>query len=136
MDISVVVPSFNESESLPELFAWIDRVMNTHQFDYEVIVVDDGSTDDSWSVIQHQKSKYKAIRGVKFRRNYGKSAALNVAFQRAKGHVVVTMDADLQDSPDEIPELYDLITKQGFDLVSGWKKTLRPYYKNSSYKAL
>ncbi|MEE3037929.1 MAG: glycosyltransferase family 2 protein [Bacteroidota bacterium] len=122
MDISVVIPSFNESESLPELFEWVDRVMNKHQFDYELIVVDDGSTDDSWSVIQNQKEKYNTISGIKFRRNYGKSAALNVAFQRAKGNVVITMDADLQDSPDEIPELYDLITNQGYDLVSGWKK--------------
>ncbi|MEC8611292.1 MAG: glycosyltransferase family 2 protein [Bacteroidota bacterium] len=122
MDISVVIPSFNESESLPELFEWVDRVMNKHQFDYELIVVDDGSTDDSWSVIQNQKEKYNTISGIKFRRNYGKSAALNVAFQRAQGNVVITMDADLQDSPDEIPELYDLITNQGYDLVSGWKK--------------
>lgn len=122
MDISVVIPSFNESESLPELFEWVDRVMNKHQFDYELIVVDDGSTDDSWSVIQNQKEKYDTISGIKFRRNYGKSAALNVAFQRAQGNVVITMDADLQDSPDEIPELYDLITNQGYDLVSGWKK--------------
>lgn len=122
MDISVVIPSFNESESLPELFEWVDRVMNKHQFDYELIVVDDGSTDDSWSVIQNQKEKYNTISGVKFRRNYGKSAALNVAFQRAQGNVVITMDADLQDSPDEIPELYDLIINQGYDLVSGWKK--------------
>ena len=122
MDISVVVPSYNESESLSELFAWIDKVMKRHKFDYEVVVVDDGSTDNSWSVIQEQQSRNKAIRGIKFRRNYGKSAALNVAFQKVQGDVVITMDADLQDSPDEIPELYDLVKKQGYDLISGWKK--------------
>ena len=122
MDISVVVPSYNESESLSELFAWIDKVMKRHKFDYEVVVVDDGSTDNSWSVIQEQQSRNKAIKGIKFRRNYGKSAALNVAFQKVQGDVVITMDADLQDSPDEIPELYDLVKKQGYDLISGWKK--------------
>ena len=122
MDISVVVPSYNEAESLPELFAWIDRVMKSHHFDYEIVVVDDGSTDDSWSVIQKLTSTYPTIKGVQFRRNYGKSAALNVAFQKVQGDVVITMDADLQDSPDEIPALYDLIMKEGYDLVSGWKK--------------
>ena len=122
MDISVVVPSYNESESLSELFAWIDKVMKRHKFDYEVVVVDDGSTDNSWSVIQEQQSRNKAIKGIKFRRNYGKSAALNVAFHKVQGDVVITMDADLQDSPDEIPELYDLVKKQGYDLISGWKK--------------
>lgn len=122
MDISVVVPSYNEAESLPELFAWIDRVMKSHHFDYEIVVVDDGSTDHSWSVIQKLTSTYSTIKGVQFRRNYGKSAALNVAFQKVQGDVVITMDADLQDSPDEIPALYDLIMKEGYDLVSGWKK--------------
>jgi glycosyltransferase involved in cell wall biosynthesis len=122
MDISVIVPLLNEAESLPELAAWIERVMAEHNFSYEVIMVDDGSTDESWSVIQELHAKNPAIKGIKFRRNYGKSAALNTAFEACKGDVVITMDADLQDSPDEIPELYRMITEDGYDLVSGWKK--------------
>ena len=122
MDISVVVPLFNEDESLPHLAKWIDKVMSEHGFDYEVIMVDDGSKDSSWSVIQQLREQNGRYKGIKFRRNYGKSAALNVGFAAAKGDVVITMDADLQDSPDEIPELYHMITKDGFDLVSGWKK--------------
>ncbi len=122
MDISVIVPLLNEAESLPELAAWIERVMAEHNFSYEVIMVDDGSTDESWSVIQELHAKNPAIKGIKFRRNYGKSAALNTAFEACQGDVVITMDADLQDSPDEIPELYRMITEDGYDLVSGWKK--------------
>lgn len=122
MDISVVVPLYNEDESLPELVAWVDKVMDENNFSYEIILVDDGSTDQSWSVIMHLKETYNAIKAVKFRRNYGKSAALNVAFEVTQGDVVITMDADLQDSPDEIPELYRKIKEEGFDIVSGWKK--------------
>ena len=122
MDISVIVPLLNEAESLPELAAWIERVMDENQFTYEVIMVDDGSTDESWSVIQELHAKNSAIKGIRFRRNYGKSAALNTAFEACEGDVVITMDADLQDSPDEIPELYRMIKEDGFDLVSGWKK--------------
>lgn len=122
MDISVVVPLYNEEESLPELVAWIDKVMNENNFSYEVILVDDGSTDSSWEVITQLKETYNSVRGIKFRRNYGKSAALNVAFEAAKGDVVITMDADLQDSPDEIPELYRRIREEKYDIVSGWKK--------------
>ncbi|MFB2118492.1 glycosyltransferase family 2 protein [Parapedobacter sp. 2B3] len=122
MDISVVIPLFNEAESLPELAAWIRRVMDDHRFSYEIILVDDGSTDESWMVIEGLKTINPKISAVKFRRNYGKSAALNVGFAAAQGDVVITMDADLQDSPDEIPELYRRITQDGFDLVSGWKQ--------------
>ena len=122
MDISVIVPLLNEAESLPELAAWIERVMSEHNFSYEVIMVDDGSTDESWSVIQELHAKNPAIKGIKFRRNYGKSAALNTAFEACVGDVVITMDADLQDSPDEIPELFRMIKEEGYDLVSGWKK--------------
>ncbi|MEI5985050.1 MULTISPECIES: glycosyltransferase family 2 protein [Sphingobacterium] len=122
MDISVVIPLYNEEESLPELCAWIKRVMDEHQFSYEIIMVDDGSKDKSWQVIQSLKAENEHVTGVRFRRNYGKSAALNVGFAAAQGDVVITMDADLQDSPDEIPELYDRIKNQGADLVSGWKK--------------
>lgn len=122
MDISVIVPLFNEEESLPELAAWIDRVMKNNNFRYEVLFIDDGSKDKSWQVIQQLMSENSAFKGVKFRRNYGKSAALNTGFQRAEGDVVITMDADLQDSPDEIPELYKMIKEDGFDMVSGWKK--------------
>lgn len=121
-DLSVVIPLFNEEESLPELHDWIKKVMNEHQFSYEVLFIDDGSVDESWEVIEKLQASEDGVRGVKFRRNYGKSAALNVGFHHAKGEVVITMDADLQDSPEEIPELYQMITKQGFDLVSGWKK--------------
>ncbi len=122
MDISVVIPLYNEEESLPELCAWIKRVMDEHHFSYEIIMVDDGSKDKSWQVIQSLKAENEHVSGVRFRRNYGKSAALNVGFAAAQGDVVITMDADLQDSPDEIPELYDRVKNQGADLVSGWKK--------------
>lgn len=122
MDISVVVPLYNEAESLPELTQWIRRVMLAHNFSYEIVLVDDGSKDGSWDVIQRLKAEHDEITAVKFRRNYGKSAALNVGFAAAQGDVVITMDADLQDSPDEIPELYARIKNQGADLVSGWKQ--------------
>jgi glycosyltransferase involved in cell wall biosynthesis len=122
MDISVVVPLLNEEESLPELEAWIRQVMETHRFSYEIILVDDGSTDRSWSVIETLQQSNPSVKGIKFRRNYGKSAALQVAFQAAAGNVVITMDADLQDSPDEIPELYRMIVEDQYHLVSGWKK--------------
>lgn len=122
MDISVVVPLFNEAESLPELASWIERVMSQNDFTYEIIFVNDGSTDNSWEVIKELAAKNPQIHGISFSRNYGKSPALNTGFVRAQGDVVITMDADLQDSPDEIPELYRMITQEGFDLVSGWKK--------------
>jgi glycosyltransferase involved in cell wall biosynthesis len=122
MQISVVIPLFNESESLPELMEWIDRVMQENKFTYEVIMVDDGSDDDSWHTITNLRVKYPFLKSIKFQRNYGKSAALNEGFKAAQGDIVVTMDADLQDSPDEIPEFYDMIVNQGFHLVSGWKK--------------
>jgi glycosyltransferase involved in cell wall biosynthesis len=122
MDISVVVPLFNEEESLPELFAWIGRVMLAHNFTYEVIFVNDGSTDKSWEVISALAIKSPEAKGIRFRKNQGKSNALNVGFKHAKGDVVITMDADLQDSPEEIPDLYKLIMADGFDMVSGWKK--------------
>lgn len=122
MDISVVVPLFNEDESLPELSRWIDRVMVENNFSYEVIFVDDGSTDNSWKVIKQLSEKNSAIHGLRFRRNYGKSPALHYGFNKVEGDVVITMDADLQDSPDEIPELYRMITEKGYDVVSGWKK--------------
>ena len=122
MDISVVVPLYNEEESLPELYAWIERVMKENNFSYEVIFVNDGSRDHSWDVICDLKSKNPEVKGIKFRRNYGKSPALFCGFEEAQGDVVITMDADLQDSPDEIPELYHMITVDGFDLVSGYKQ--------------
>ena len=122
MDISVIVPLFNEAESLPELYAWIQRVMNENKFTYEVIFINDGSTDDSWKVIQDLKAKSDNVRAIRFRRNYGKSPALFCGFERAEGDVVITMDADLQDSPDEIPELYRMVMEDGYDLVSGWKQ--------------
>lgn len=122
MDISVVVPLYNEDESLPELYAWIDRVMTANQFSYEVIFVNDGSTDHSWDVIESLQKKSENVKGIKFRRNYGKSPALFCGFKKAEGNVVITMDADLQDSPDEIPELYRMITEDGYDLVSGYKQ--------------
>lgn len=122
MDISVVIPLLNEEESLPELSAWIERVMSEHNFSYEIIFIDDGSTDGSWKLINQLQAQNEHVRGIKFRRNYGKSAALNVGFEKAQGDVVITMDADLQDSPDEIPELYRMIKEDGFDIVSGWKK--------------
>jgi glycosyltransferase involved in cell wall biosynthesis len=122
MQISVVVPLFNEEESLPELAEWIARVMRENNFTYEVIMVDDGSKDKSWQVIEGLAAKNPNVKGIKFRVNYGKSAALNTGFQQAQGDVVITMDADLQDSPDEVPALYKMITEDGFDLVSGWKQ--------------
>ena len=122
MNLSIVVPVYNEEESLPHLEEWIARVMVDHDFTYEVLMIDDGSSDDSWSVIKNLRRQNKNIRGIKFRRNYGKSAALNIAFEHAQGDVVITMDADLQDSPDEIPALYDMIVNEKYDIVSGWKK--------------
>ncbi len=122
MDISIIVPLFNEEESLPHLASWIERVMRENGFCYEVIMVDDGSRDASWDVVCSLSKANPAIRGIKFRRNYGKSAALNVGFEHARGDVVITMDADLQDSPDEIPELFRMIKQEKYDLVSGWKK--------------
>jgi len=122
MQISVVISSFNEEESLPELKDWIVKVMNENNFSYEIIFIDDGSKDKSWSLISDFSKENRNIKGIKFRRNYGKSAALNRGFAAAKGDVVITMDADLQDSPDEIPELYRMIVEDGYDLVSGWKK--------------
>jgi glycosyltransferase involved in cell wall biosynthesis len=121
-NITILVPLYNEAESLPELAAWIDQVMKKNAYSYELLFVDDGSTDNSWSVIMELKNKFDAIRAVKFQRNYGKSAGLNVGFEHAEGDVIITMDADLQDSPEEIPGLYKMIIEEGFDLVSGWKK--------------
>lgn len=122
MDISVVVPLYNETESLPELEQWIRRVMEANGFSYEIVFVNDGSTDSSWETVLELQKKNPAVHGISFRRNYGKSPALNTGFRRAKGDVVITMDADLQDSPDEIPELYRMIKEDGYDLVSGWKQ--------------
>ena len=122
MDISVIVPLFNESESLPELATWIQRVMKENNFSYEIIFINDGSTDNSWDVIEELSKKDSNIHGIKFRRNYGKSPALYCGFERAQGDVVITMDADLQDSPDEIPTLYRMVKEEGYDLVSGYKK--------------
>ncbi len=122
MDISVIVPLYNEAESLPELEAWIKRVMNENNYTYEIIMVDDGSTDNSWNVVQQLHDKNLLVKGIKFQRNYGKSAALNEGFKIAKGEVVITMDADLQDSPDEIPGLRKMVLDEDYDIVSGWKK--------------
>ena len=122
MDISLVIPLYNEAESLPELEAWIARVMKENNFSYEIWFVNDGSTDNSWEVIESLREKNDCVKGISFRRNYGKSPALHVGFERVQGDVVITMDADLQDSPDEIPELYRMIMQEGYDLVSGWKK--------------
>jgi glycosyltransferase involved in cell wall biosynthesis len=122
MDLSIVVPLYNEEESLPELAAWIERVMQQNNFSYEVILIDDGSLDDSWNVVQQLRTGNQNIKGIKFQRNYGKSAALNEGFKAAQGDVIITMDADMQDSPDEIPELRRMIIEDGFDIVSGWKK--------------
>ena len=122
MDISLVIPLYNEAESLPELEAWIARVMKENNFSYEIWFVNDGSTDDSWRVIEQLREKNECVKGISFRRNYGKSPALHMGFERVKGDVVITMDADLQDSPDEIPALYRMIMEDGYDLVSGWKK--------------
>jgi glycosyltransferase involved in cell wall biosynthesis len=122
INVSIVVPLFNESESLPELHRWIQRVMHDHSMSYEVIFIDDGSKDGSWNIIEDLRRVDAHVKGIKFQRNYGKSAALHVGFEKAVGKVVITMDADLQDSPDEIPALYELIVQQDFDVVSGWKK--------------
>ena len=122
MDISVVIPLLNEEESLPELHRWIARVMQEHDFSYEIIFVDDGSTDRSWEIIQQLHQESTNVKAIKFRRNYGKSPALHCAFEKAEGDVIITMDADLLDSPDEIPELYRMVKEDGYDLVSGWKK--------------
>ncbi|QIK60793.1 glycosyltransferase family 2 protein [Dysgonomonas sp. HDW5A] len=122
MDLSIVIPLYNEDESLPELYNWIERVMQERNFSYEVIFVDDGSTDTSWQVITQLREKSPHVKGIKFRRNYGKSPALHCAFEIAQGDVIITMDADLQDSPEEIPALYDMIINEKYDLVSGWKK--------------
>ncbi|REE79816.1 glycosyltransferase involved in cell wall biosynthesis [Lutibacter oceani] len=122
MDISVVIPLLNEEESLNELHDWIAKVMQSNRYSYEILFIDDGSTDSSWKVIETLSKKNTAVKGIKFQKNYGKSQALNAGFKEVEGDVVITMDADLQDSPEEIPELYNLITKDGFDLISGWKK--------------
>ncbi|MFA7389539.1 MAG: glycosyltransferase [Proteiniphilum sp.] len=122
MDISVVIPLYNEEESLPELHRWIRSVMEEQGYSYEIIFVDDGSTDGSWEVIRQLRNESDKVKAIKFRRNYGKSPALHCAFEKAQGEVVITMDADLQDSPDEIPELYRMVHEEGYDLVSGWKK--------------
>nr|HAD49889.1 glycosyltransferase [Algoriphagus sp.] len=122
LQVSAVVPVFNEEESLPELTQWISRVCNDHGFSYEIILVNDGSTDQSWDVIQRLAKENGNIKGLNFIRNYGKSAALDAGFKKAEGQVVITLDADLQDSPDEIPGLFKMITVEGYDVVSGWKK--------------
>lgn len=122
MNLSIVIPLLNEQESLPELHQWIVKVMTTHNYSYEVIFIDDGSTDDSWGIIEQLSAENLNVKGIKFLRNYGKSQALHAGFAKAQGDVIITMDADLQDSPDEIPDLYNMIINQKFDLVSGWKK--------------
>ena len=122
MDISIIVPLYNEAESINELYSWVVRVMNENNFSYEIIFINDGSTDDSWKIIEHLHTIDPQVRGIKFRRNYGKSPALYCGFKLAEGDVVITMDADLQDSPDEIPNLYKMIMDEQYDLVSGWKK--------------
>ena len=122
MDLSIIIPLYNEDESLPELSAWVERVMTANNYSYEMIMIDDGSTDDSWKVIGYLREKNSHIKGIKFQRNYGKSAALNEGFKAAQGDVIITMDADMQDSPDEIPELRRMVLEDKFDLVSGWKK--------------
>ena len=122
MDISVVIPLLNEAESLPELYNWIAKIMQSNSFSYEIIFIDDGSTDNSWEIIQELSKKDKRVKGIRFQNNFGKSQALHAGFKMAKGDVIITMDADLQDSPDEIPELFDLIKKEKYDLISGWKK--------------
>lgn len=122
MDVSVIIPLYNEEESLPELMAWIERVMTKEQLSYEVIMIDDGSTDSSWDVIENLRKSNSSLKAIKFQRNYGKSAALNEGFRAAQGTVVITMDADMQDSPDEIPSLRKMILEEGYDIVSGWKK--------------
>src|SRR5471030_422545 len=122
MDVSIVIPLINEDESLPELCSWIESVVTQHHLSYEVILVDDGSTDNSWDFIEKKSRENGHFKGIKFQRNYGKSAALNEGFKAAKGDVIITMDADMQDSPDEIPELHRMIMEDGYDMVSGWKK--------------
>ncbi|MEZ7954014.1 MAG: glycosyltransferase family 2 protein, partial [Bacteroidales bacterium] len=122
MDLSIVISLYNEEESIPELLSWIERALSSQKLAYEIILVDDGSTDNSWEVIKRESSQYRTISAIRFSRNYGKSPALFIGFEAAKGDVVVTMDADLQDNPEEIPELYEMIANQGYDLVSGWKK--------------
>ncbi|MDG1529176.1 MAG: glycosyltransferase family 2 protein [Polaribacter sp.] len=122
MDISVVIPLLNEEESLQELYSWIAKVMQSNSYDYEVLFIDDGSTDTSWNVIEELSKKHTEVKGIRFQKNYGKSQALDAGFEAANGDVIITMDADLQDNPDEIPELFDLITKENYDLISGWKK--------------
>ena len=122
MDLSLVIPLLNEEESLPELTTWIERVMLENNYSYEVIFIDDGSTDNSWQVIENLRAQNNCIKGIKFQRNYGKSAALNEGFKVAQGEVIFTMDADMQDSPDEIPELRNMVLNQNYDIVSGWKK--------------
>nr|WP_315125471.1 glycosyltransferase family 2 protein [uncultured Capnocytophaga sp.] len=122
MNLSIVIPLLNEQDSLPELYDWIIRVLNTHQYTYEIIFVDDGSTDSSWQVIKKVAEKDRNVQGIRFLRNYGKSQALHAGFKKAQGEVIITMDADLQDSPEEIPSLYNMIVQEEFDLVSGWKK--------------
>ncbi|MCC6722411.1 MAG: glycosyltransferase [Bacteroidia bacterium] len=122
MNISVVIPLYNEEESLNELVEWINKIMNENNYSYEILLIDDGSKDNSWNVITDLGKKFKEVKGIKFRRNYGKSAGLNVGFAEASGDVIITMDADLQDSPEEIPGLYNMIVSNGYDLVSGWKK--------------
>jgi glycosyltransferase involved in cell wall biosynthesis len=135
MDLSVVVPAYNEAESLPELTAWIDTVCSSSSINYEIIVIDDGSTDTTWTVLYDLAEKNKKIRGIRFRRNYGKAAALQTGFEEARGDVVITMDADLQDSPEEIPELVRMIREDGFHIVSGWKKKrFDPFIKRSTSK--
>lgn len=122
LDISIIIPLYNEDESITELHDWIKKVMKSHDFSYEILFIDDGSTDESWAIINNLKDNNDSVQGIRFKRNYGKSAALNVGFSQCKGRVVITMDADLQDSPDEIPELYNMIVNDKYDLVSGWKK--------------
>ncbi|MCQ2110305.1 MAG: glycosyltransferase family 2 protein [Bacteroidaceae bacterium] len=122
MDLSIIVPLFNEAESLPELYSWIDRVMKENSLSYEILFINDGSTDNSWQIIEGLQQAHDNVHGIKFRRNYGKSPALFCGFARAKGDIVVTMDADLQDSPEEVPEMVRMIREEGYDLVSGWKK--------------
>ena len=135
LDISVVVPAYNEEESIPELQTWIESVMQANNYTYEVIYIDDGSGDNSWGVIEELTQRNTSVKGIKFRRNYGKSAALNTAFESVSGSVVITMDADLQDSPDEIPDLYKMIINDGYDLVSGWKKHRKDsFVKNKTSK--
>jgi len=122
MNLSIIIPLLNEEESLPELYDWIIRVMKKHDFSYEILFIDDGSYDNSWNIISDLSEKDNNVKGIRFQKNYGKSQALNIGFKKAQGEVIITMDADLQDSPDEIPELYDLIVNENYDLVSGWKK--------------